>query len=150
MIWALLLIAAALVVVSGAAAGASPTLGAVYSAQAVTFGQAIAVAEGTVNADGSLNTNSLGISLNNPGDIEDSSGRLRSFATIGDGWNALYSQADAMLSGTSRIYRPSMTIAQAAFLYTGNDNAMNWARIVAAQLGVSITTTLETVNVIAA
>jgi hypothetical protein len=148
MIWLLLLIAAAFVISAKGATlgtGLGTPIGD-FSPQAVLFGQAIAVAEGTVNRDGSLNTGSLGIQLNNPGDLEDSSGQLRSFATIEDGWNALYSQADAMLNGTSRIYRQNMTIAQAAYLYTGNDHAIAWATAVAQQLGLSINSTLSQAN----
>src|SRR6516225_8692395 len=105
MIWPFLLVIAALVFVFGAKGGVlSPSAGTSFAPQTVAFAQAIAVAEGTVLSDGSLNQNSLGIQLNNPGDLEDSSGQLRSFATIDDGWNALYNQSDAMLNGTSRVY----------------------------------------------
>ena len=148
MIWLLLGLVALVVLGTGAARASGLDLtsgGGGYTPQTVLFAQAIARAEGTVDANGML-TNSVGAAQNNPGDLEDANGNLRTYATPEDGWNALYNQASVMLYGPSRIYNPNMTLASAAYLYTGADNQSSWARTVAGVLGVSITTTLEQIG----
>ena len=85
----------------------------------------------------------------NPGDLErDLVGQdlLRPgvgviYATIQDGREALERQVRLMFAG-SRIYRPSMTIAEAALRYTATDQAA-WAKNVAGRLGVSVDTRLD-------
>jgi hypothetical protein len=79
---------------------------------------------------------------NNPGDIEDSNGNLIVYASIEDGWNALYHQVSLFFSG-SHIYNPTMTISQVAQKYVGTADWPNWARNVANGLGVSVDTQLN-------
>lgn len=118
--------------------------------QVQSFAKAISIAEGTSNSDGSPNLNSLGMRNNNPGDIEDSFGVIISYATLDEGWNALYDQCTRMLNGTSTVYQPGMTLMQTAMLYTGNDNPVGWAETVAQHLGLSINNTLEDVSQLSA
>lgn len=88
---------------------------------------------------------------NNPGNLElgdvgygtltaEGGNEITIFPDTPSGQAALLNQATGMLNGTSTIYTPDMTIAQAASTYTGgNPNAGNsWAN----SLGVSPNTTL--------
>ena len=75
---------------------------------------------------------------NNPGDIT-VGGQIATFATPQAGWDALTKQVELMLGG-SQIYSPSMTLAEAGNLYSGGDP--NWAKNVAASLGVSTNATI--------
>ena len=90
----------------------------------------------------------LPVRANNPGNLKlgdagrGTIGGKTIFATIEDGWNALYRQIRLMLTGASKYYSPEMTIAQVAAIYTGGDNALAWAKNVAVSLGVSIQTKL--------
>ena len=85
----------------------------------------------------------------NPGDLErDLTGKgigwdgpYVIYATIQDGREALERQVRLMFAG-SRIYRPSMTIAEVARRYTSTDQAA-WAKNVAGRLGVSVDTRLD-------
>jgi len=85
----------------------------------------------------------------NPGDLErDLTGKgigwdgpYVIYATIQDGREALEHQVRLMFAG-SRIYRPSMTIAEVARRYTSTDQAA-WAKNVAGRLGVSVDTRLD-------
>ena len=85
----------------------------------------------------------------NPGDLErDLTGKgigwdgpYVIYATIHDGREALERQVRLMFAG-SRIYRPSMTIAEVARRYTSTDQAA-WAKNVAGRLGVSVDTRLD-------
>jgi hypothetical protein len=103
---------------------------------------AIATAEGFF-ASG----NPLPARLNNPGDLKsrDADGNLvlTNYATVEEGWEALYRQCWLMISGRSRYYNPSMTFLQIAAPYTGNDNAAAWARNVASVLGMQADNTLD-------
>jgi hypothetical protein len=93
-------------------------------------------------------------SINNPGDLTagdvDASNVTGIFNNAGvviidtleNGWNALYTKLQNIMSGASSVYSPSMTIAQLAQTYTGGDNADGWAQTVADDLGVSTDTTL--------
>jgi hypothetical protein len=94
------------------------------------------LADAIATAEGYWSPSSLPNRLNNPGDLKDSSGNLIHFDTPEDGWAALRKQVRMMLTGTSKIYRPDMTIRQVAQLYTGGDNAEGWAQTVASQFGV--------------
>ena len=86
---------------------------------------------------------------NNPGDLErDLTGKgvgwdgpYVVYGTIQDGREALEHQVRLMFAG-SRIYRPSMTIAEVARHYTATQPEV-WARNVAARLGVGVETRLE-------
>ena len=91
---------------------------------------AIAQAEG-FNVAGSIAQRN-----NNPGNI---GGASNSYATLDEGWNALYNQINLMFSGPS-IYSPSMTLAEVGNKYANGDP--NWAINVAATLGVTPDTTL--------
>lgn len=108
--------------------------------------QAIAYAEGFYRGDGSLNGNAKPVRYNNPGDLSDATG-IRQFATLEEGWNALYRQIDLILSGSSRVYDADMTIAEMAALYTADGPVASaaWARTVAGKLGVSPNTKLSEV-----
>jgi hypothetical protein len=117
-----------------------------YSAQVVRMAKAISFAEGTFDANGNPITGSLGYQLNNPLDIEDSTGNLVQYATLDDGWHAGYHQVDLMLSGKSHVYKPNWAIVQVAGEYTGGDNPLGWASAVAQYLGISINSTLADVG----
>ena len=104
---------------------------------------AIAFAEGYFTAGSRPHRN------NNPGDLErDLTGKGAGwdgpyvvYKSAEDGWNALEHQVRLMFQG-SRIYKPSMTIAEIAQLFTLTDQAA-WGRNVAARLGVSVETRLD-------
>lgn len=83
---------------------------------------------------------------NNPGNIRDTrTGEIITYASPAEGWAALYRQVTMMLTGESRYYKPTMTIAEVAKTYTGEAAYMNWARNVALHLGVTVDTTLQDV-----
>lgn len=107
------------------------------------IGNAIAIAE-----NGSAAIQSGNVPNNNPGNITDGQGNLMSYASLSDGWAALYNQVQLILSGSSPYYPGggSMTIAQVAAVYVGTSDAPNWAHNVAAVLGVSINTPLDQVS----
>lgn len=77
---------------------------------------------------------------NNPGSITDSSGSLIQYQSLEDGAAALENQVNKMVYGGSSVYDPSMTLDQAAPIYTNNGSnaAQNWA----SSLGVPTSTTL--------
>lgn len=104
------------------------------TAQIERIARAISVAEG-YGVPGAIPT-----IRNNPGNIRSSAGPIATYPTPSDGWTALYRQVGLMLSGASAYYRPSMSLAQVARVYTGEAAFMNWARIVAGKLGVSTET----------
>jgi hypothetical protein len=89
---------------------------------------------------------------NNPGDLErDLTGKGVGFdgpyvvyASLEDGWEALERQVQLMFAG-SRIYRPSMTIAEVARHYTATDPDA-WARNVAAKLWLGVDTRLDEIG----
>jgi hypothetical protein len=124
---------------SGAAGGSGN-----FSALTVQLAQAIANAEGFNQAGSLAQTN------NNPGDLTvditgtgtgtDANGFVI-YGSADDGWNALYTQVQEMLSGTSGIYSPTMTIAQVGQSYANGDS--NWASNVAAYMGVATSTPLN-------
>ncbi len=106
------------------------------------------IARAIARAEGYFVPGSLPNRLNNPGSLKDpNTGKLRAFPTIEEGWAALKHQVARMLEGTSAFYKPSMTIAQIAAIYTGGDKPDAWARIVASELGVSPDTPLKDVAV---
>jgi hypothetical protein len=101
--------------------------------------QAIARAEG-YGVPGAIPT-----VRNNPGNIRDSSGAIATYPTPAEGWQALYRQVLLMLTGESRFYKPEMTIAEIARVYTGEAAYMNWANNVSKVLGVTPDTRLRDV-----
>ncbi len=56
------------------------------------------------------------------------------------GWLLLYRETELMLSGGSHVYSPSLTLTEVGKKYANGDP--NWARNVAADLGLPVTTTL--------
>lgn len=103
---------------------------------------AIAFAEGYYVAGSRPSRN------NNPGDLErdltgkgiGTDGPYIIYAAARDGWDALEYQVRLMFSG-SHIYKPAMTIAEVAQHYTATQES-DWARAVAARLGVTVETRL--------
>jgi hypothetical protein len=80
---------------------------------------------------------SLPNTLNNPGDLEDSSGNLLQFATPESGMSALLSKLSNIASGNSTVYNPSESLAEFENTYTGGDP--NAASNVASILGNGVT-----------
>jgi hypothetical protein len=96
-------------------------------------------ANAVAKAEGFFSPGSLPSRTNNPGDINTYTGRTTSYPTTQAGWDALTNQVELMLGG-SAVYNPTMTLAQAGAIYSGGDP--NWAKNVAASLGVSVNATL--------
>lgn len=101
--------------------------------------QAIARAEG-YGVPGAIPT-----VRNNPGNIKDETGQIATYPTPAAGWAALYRQVAMMFTGESRWYRPDMSIAEIARIYTGEASYMNWANNVSRFLGVTPDTALKDV-----
>ena len=130
---------------SGALAPAppSPLIGA--------FSTAISKAENVspaANNPGALRLGDLGFgTLNDAG--------VTIFDTLSRGWLSLYRQIGKIFSGADALWNekaselfgvPSatdLTIAQFAYIWTGNDNPAGWAETVAGQLGVSVDTPIS-------
>jgi hypothetical protein len=93
------------------------------------------------NAEG-FGNGSAGTALNNPGDIF-SGGSLASYPDLQSGWDALESQINRYLNGTSAYAGPNTTLSQLAQTYTGGDNADAWASNVASSLGLSPSATIS-------
>jgi hypothetical protein len=84
---------------------------------------------------------------NNPGDL-----KVAGFPTFGagiaifsspaQGLSRLYYQLNLIANGESSYYSLDMTIEQFAAVWTGNDNAAQWAQAVESELGVAPGTTL--------
>jgi hypothetical protein len=113
--------------------------------------QAIAVAEGYY-AKGMHDGRSLPFRLNNPGALKKPALGARALPTWKDtgivhfptkemGWAALRHQVRGILTGASRIYRPSDTVALVGEKYAEGD--VNWGLNVAAMLGVPPTAPIE-------
>lgn len=119
----------------GTGDGSSPSTGILSDYAVHMIANAIAQAEG-FNV-----SNSLPQRMNNPGSLTDAStGQLIAFGNVTDGWNALYTQIDAMFSGGSTYYNSNMTWAQVGAIYSGGDP--NWAINVSNRLSVTPQTTL--------
>lgn len=104
--------------------GESPT------AQVIRIAKAIAVAEGDTFR-------------NNPGNLRPvGGGPVLTFSTPDEGWNALYKQVRLMLAGAYGLYSADEPLTEVARTYTGEARYMDWARNVAAVLGVSVDTRL--------
>ena len=100
------------------------------------------IAEAIAKAEGYGVPGAIPTVRNNPGNLKGPDGEIRWFPTPEDGWNALYRQVTMMFTGESRYYRPDMTIAEIARIYTGESTYMNWASNVARFLGVTPETRL--------
>lgn len=99
------------------------------------------MAEAIARAEGYGVQGAIPTLRNNPGNLKMSGdGSITSYLTPADGWEALYKQIRLMLTGASRVYKPTMTLSEVARLYTGEAAYMNWARNVASYLGVSVDT----------
>lgn len=102
-----------------------------------------ALADAIATAEGFYVAGSIPQRKNNPGNIT-SGGVIQTFATVDDGWNALYAQISAMLNNTSQWYNSSMSLAQIGAIYANGDP--NWAINVSRKLGVPSSTTLDQLN----
>lgn len=98
--------------------------------------QAIARAEGWF---GIGSANDVQRAKNNPGNLRWGTSEVSSFPTESAGWDALYSQIRGMMLGKAG-YSPDDTLQEIALRYTGESAYINWAKNVATDLGVSITT----------
>ena len=98
--------------------------------------QAIAQAEGFNSPDASV----IPRARHNPGDLTSLGGQIKTFATDGEGWTALYEYLDRVLSGRHPAYSLGMTFKQMGLVYAGGD--ANWSRNVCSYLGVSESQTL--------
>jgi hypothetical protein len=115
----------------------------------------IAVAIAT--AEGFYVNGSLPQRANNPGDLESGDighGLLDNktvYASVSDGWEALYRQVQAMLNNSSAIYGPTWTIQDVANEYvSGQQNPTTdstaWAQNVANTLGVDVDTQIGQIS----
>jgi hypothetical protein len=110
------------------------------------------IADAIAFAEGYLVAGSRPRRNNNPGDLERDltgkaigrDGRYVIYATPEDGREALEHQVRLMFDG-SHIYKPFMTIAEIARLYTAT-NPEVWASNVAGHLGVNVRTRLDEVR----
>lgn len=94
-----------------------------------------ALAQAIARAEGFGREGQIPTLRNNPGDITDLSGQIKTFPSAADGWQALYDYLGRMAEGSHPAYSPSMTFAQIGLVYAGGDP--NWARNVASFLGIS-------------
>ena len=112
--------------------------------------EAIAVSEGYY-APGDHDGHSLPYRLNNPGSLKKPALEAAELPTWQDtglvvfpstamGWAALRQQVRLMLTGASRVYRPTDTLLGVAVKYADGD--VNWGGNVAAQLGMTPDATL--------
>lgn len=115
----------------GPGLGSTTTTG---SSQVQAIANAISVAEG-YGQPGAIPT-----VRNNPGDLV-SGGQIATYPTAQAGWDALYSQINAMISGSSAYYNPNMTWSQIGAIYA-QDPSGTWASNVATVLGVDPNSTL--------
>lgn len=96
--------------------------------QAITAVSVMALARGVGRGEGFWVAGSLPQRSNNPGDLTKSFGFSTTgiankegvliFATIEDGWSALYKQLGIIFDGTSRVYKTDMTIWEFAYTWT--------------------------------
>ena len=109
-----------------------------YPTEIEDLAKAIAIAE-----HGKDKVNSGEIPNNNPGNIKGfKTGKFINYPTLEKGWDALKNQASKFFSG-SQYYNPEMTIKEIAQKYVGTSDAPNWAKNVAAHLGVTPYTKLK-------
>ncbi|MEM2014204.1 MAG: hypothetical protein QXJ16_01935 [Desulfurococcaceae archaeon] len=73
---------------------------------------------------------------NNPGALIDpTTGDLKRFATVEEGWDALRKYIRERILSRSGPYASAKTIYDVARIYTGGDKPEAWAAIVAGELG---------------
>lgn len=102
-----------------------------------------ALMRGIAKAEGFFVTGSVAQRANNPGNLKAGNRGLGTiggktiFPSVVDGWRALAHQIDLIASGKSAFYRPDMTFAQIAHIYTGGDKPDAWAAIVTQEIGVT-------------
>lgn len=127
-----------------------PDLPALLEDRVSEIADAIAVSEGYY-ASGEHGGHSLPYLLNNPGALKKPALEAAALPTWKDtglivfpsttmGWAALRRQVRLMLTGTSRVYRPTDTLLGVAVKYADGDE--NWGGNVATQLGIDPGATL--------
>lgn len=125
--------------------------------QAITSTSVMALARGIAKGEGFYVSNSLPQRSNNPGDLTKSFGYSTTgiankegvliFASVEDGWSALYGQLGIIFDGTSKAYNVDMTIWEFAYTWTlgrkprtASENASvgGWAAAVLEEVNSSI------------
>jgi hypothetical protein len=115
------------------------------------------IAQAIATAEGFYTNGSLPQRANNPGDLERGDighGLINSktvYASVSDGWTALYKQVEAMLDNSSAIYGPTWTIQDVANEYVSGQqspttDSTQWAQNVANTLGVDIDTQIGQIS----
>lgn len=109
------------------------------------------IAKAIAKAEGFYVKGSLPQRANNPGDLEEGdigygtiNGKTK-FPSASQGWIRLYSQVEAMLDNSSRVYGPTWTIQDVANEYVSGQqspttDSTEWAQNVADTLGVDVDT----------
>lgn len=121
-----------------------PQVPAAVEERVAEIAEAIAVSEGYY-APGAHDGHSLPYLLNNPGALKKPAREAAALPTWNDtglivfptttmGWTALRHQVRLMLTGASRVYRPTDTLLGVAVKYADGD--ARWGDNVAAQLGI--------------
>jgi hypothetical protein len=136
---------------AGAASGSPQSPAPATSNPLVSaLANAIAKAEGYFSS-----ATAVPVRANNPGDlvlgdvgngVANSAG-VTIFDSLEDGWNALFNEINAILSGTSKYISPDMTIAQMGQVYAGPAGGAAWAANVAGALGVSVDTPISSLSI---
>lgn len=129
--------------------GISGALGGVVTATPLNakisaLAQAIATAEG-FGIPGAVPTRA-----NNPGDLVNgdiglgvaNSAGVTIYASVSDGWGALYHQLNLIFTGQSNVYSSDFDFATFARLWTGGDNFSAWAANVVSMIGANTSSTL--------
>ena len=127
-----------------------PAAPALLEERVSAIADAIAVSEGYY-APGEHDGHSLPYRLNNPGALKKPALQASALPTWQDtglivfpstamGWAALRHQVRLMLTGASRVYRPTDTLLGVAVKYADGD--VRWGGNVAAQLGIDPGATL--------
>lgn len=126
----------AVVVVAAAGIG-------VYMLTAFTPAWLTALGEGIAKAEGFGIPGKIPTTHNNPGDVTDGNGNKLQFASVADGFRALYDNVLGAFRGTSQYYSPQMTLRDFAETWTGGDQASSWLAtvlsVVNEQLGSALT-----------
>jgi hypothetical protein len=112
----------------------------IWSSGVWALARAIARAEG-YGIPGAIPTE-----RNNPGDLKlpSSDGAISTFATPAEGWRALRRQLRLIAENRSAHYRPTMTIADMASVWTTTESAAWTANVVASLRGEGRLVTAQT------
>ncbi len=100
-----------------------------------------AVAEAIARAEGFYVAGSLPARANNPGNLkigDRGNGVIEGktvFATVQDGWSALYRQLDLVRIGKAKFLKPTDTWREFARTWVGTADSENWAANVTNRLG---------------